>query len=260
MLSLLVGSKPPSGPAVRAWILLGFSLSPSLCMSSAWSLTLSLSPNKEINIKKEKERQKNNNSNENKQTKIENRRRVVYWCLDWWLCWSRRGAAWSHPCQSHSYREAVTRHRESGFGVMGLPPRRLTVHSLKPHDVGHGERNGDTPISPAHTRCLKTHSLGYPHRIAWGAGLPCCTVPCATWALSWDSKPCSIPLCSDLVVELRHSAQWTEGLWLVPARSFSLGQGNTSPFHHTQGVLSQCSPEIATKPRGGSLPTRHGTW
>ena len=109
----------------------------------------------------------------NKQTKIKKTRGELFiGAWDWWLCWSRGGAVWSHQCQSHSHREAVTRHREAGFGVMGLAPLRLTVRSLKPHSVGHGERNGDTPVSPAHTRCLKTRCLGCPPRIAWGSGLP----------------------------------------------------------------------------------------
>lgn len=74
---------------------------------------------------------------------------MVPW--NWRLCWSRGGAFWFSQCQSRSGRYAVARHGGVGFGInrsrLHWGGRWVLSCSLKPHQVGDGEKNGNTPIS-----------------------------------------------------------------------------------------------------------------
>ena len=89
--------------------------------------------------------------------------------------WRRGHLVLQH--QSRSGRYAVTRLK--GPGLVKAGPASTVgpaVQSLKPHLVGGGEKNGNTPVSPPQTRCPKPLCSSRPH-CAVGTNKAVCPPP-----------------------------------------------------------------------------------
>ena len=106
-----------------------------------------------------------------------------------WQCWSGGGAVWFVSINTAPI-DTVTRCRGIWFGVGGSHLHcGPAVYSLKPHIIGDGEKNGNTPVSPPQTECPKSLCSDSPHIAARGQTF------CFCFCVFVHSLPCHSGAC-----------------------------------------------------------------